>query len=107
MSVISVFSVRDVVSDTYGRPFYSFNTSTALRSLKSEVNNKVVGSVLFESPDDFELYLLGEFDDETGRFDLLDRMQFVVRCSSLVLRADAISDEGANRAGNLNPEEVM
>lgn len=84
MAILSVLSVRDVVADTYGRPFFTPNVPSGVRSLQKEVNTQSDGNMLADNPDDFELYNLGTYDDQTGAFDLLPRPELVVRCSSLV-----------------------
>lgn len=84
MAKVNIYTVRDVISDTYGRPFYSTNDETAVRSLAMEVNSGVEDSVLATNPDDFELYLLGEYDDSTASFDIHDSIKFIVRASNLL-----------------------
>lgn len=102
MTILRAYSVRDVVSNTYGRPFFSQNDATAVRSLAMEVNNSSFESVLHTNPDDFELYLIGEFDDELCTFDSLSAIQLLCRCSSLVKAPGAVNE--VNRTGT--PQEV-
>lgn len=100
MSNVALFSVRDVVSGTYGVPFASQNSSTAVRSVAMEVNNDDARSVLHTHPDDFQLYHLGSFDDESSVFSPVENGPVLIcRLSTLVQSPDAIS--GANRAGTL------
>lgn len=88
MTIMALFSVRDVVSNTYGTPFSSINEQTAIRSLKMEMNSGQ--SVLGSNPDDFELYAVGHFDQDTGQTELLTPLVLVCRLSSL---ADVIKPE--------------
>lgn len=85
MTKLAVLSVRDVVADTFGRPFFSPNVPSATRSVRAEVNNPQSGT-LHTNPDDFELYDLGTFDDQTCLFELYDRPALVVRLSNLAER---------------------
>lgn len=80
-----VVSVRDTVSSTFGTPFFSQNQQTALRSVRMEVNNADARSVLHTHPADFELYVLGEFDDISGSFTLRETPLCVCRLDSLVV----------------------
>lgn len=70
MAKFAVLSVRDIVADTYGRPFFAPNVPSGARSLRSEVNNPQAG-MLHTNPADFQLFELGVFDDQTCQFELL------------------------------------
>lgn len=83
MTKFAVLSVRDVVADSFGRPFFAPNEASGVRSVRSEVNNPQSGT-LNTHPDDFELYALGDFDDQNCAFDLFDRPKLLVRLSHLV-----------------------
>lgn len=65
MTTFVMCSVRDVVSSTYGRPFSAPNRPAAVRSFSVEVNDERSG-MLHTHPADFDLYLVGEFDDDSG-----------------------------------------
>ncbi len=63
-------SVKDRAADAYGRPMFVPSVGVAIRSFSDEVNRKDSENQLFNHPDDFDLYELGEFDDNTGLFVL-------------------------------------
>ncbi|WNK13093.1 MAG: nonstructural protein [Microvirus sp.] len=65
---IKVFSIRDRAIDTFAQPFYAASVGHAVRSFTDAVNRQDKDSNLFLHPDDFDLYLLGEFNDEYGSF---------------------------------------
>lgn len=64
-----VVAVRDRASDTFGNPFYVVSRGQAIRSFSDEVNRSASDNMLFQHPEDFDLYVLGSFDDDTGMFD--------------------------------------
>lgn len=64
---IFVLSVRDRATDTYGRPFFSPSIGGAVRSFHDEMNNKE--SPLNKHPEDYDLYVMGNFDERTGLFE--------------------------------------
>lgn len=70
MTTLTVLAVFDKCANTFGRPFYAPNTPAATRSLRSEVNNPQAGTI-YTDPQDFALYELGSFDDQSGTFNLL------------------------------------
>lgn len=86
MSIVTVLSVRDIVADTYGRPFFAPNVPSAVRSVRAEVNS-AQGGTLNTNPDDFQLFDLGTFDDQTCRFQLYEQPVMVLNnLSALVER---------------------
>lgn len=99
MAILRLYSVRDVVAGTFGRPFVSQSNAVAVRSIGDEINRASSDSILQSHPSDFELFFLGEFNDENGRFAPLADLERVVRCADLVKPADVISE--ANRAGTV------
>ncbi|WNK13077.1 MAG: nonstructural protein [Microvirus sp.] len=69
---IKVFSIRDRAIDTFAQPFYAASVGHAVRSFTDAVNREDKDSNLYMHPDDFDLYSVGEFDDEFGRFHCPD-----------------------------------
>jgi hypothetical protein len=63
-------SVKDRAADAFGRPMFVPSVGVAIRSFSDEVNRQDADNQLFNHPDDFDLYELGEFDDNTGQFAL-------------------------------------
>ncbi|AXH77395.1 MAG: nonstructural protein [Microviridae sp.] len=61
-----VVSVRDSAADVYNRPFFVPHRNVAVRDFTDEVNREDPTNPLNKHPGDFDLYLLGEFDDNTG-----------------------------------------
>lgn len=65
----AVVSVFDRAAQLFGRPFFVAAKGQALRSFTEEVNRKDEGRSDFaKHPQDFDLYLLAFYDDETGQF---------------------------------------
>lgn len=65
---MQVFCVRDRASDQYGNPMFLLSSGQALRSFADEVNRAASDNLMFQHPDDFDLYYLGEFDTSDGVF---------------------------------------
>jgi hypothetical protein len=66
-------TVKDRAADAFGRPMFVPSVGVAIRSFSDEVNRDDPENQLNRHPDDFDLYELGEFDDNTGLFDLHDQ----------------------------------
>jgi len=65
-----ICTVKDRAADAYGRPMFVPSTGVAIRSFSDEINRNNADNQLFNHPDDFDLYELGEFDDNSGLFAL-------------------------------------
>jgi len=68
-----ICTVKDRAADAYGRPMFVPSTGVAIRSFSDEINRNNADNQLYNHPDDFDLYELGEFDDNTGLFALHDQ----------------------------------
>ena len=62
-----VVPLRDQKLDAFSQPWFSPATGAAIRAFGDHVNEP--GSPAFKHPEDYELFLLGTFDDQTGKFD--------------------------------------
>lgn len=65
-----VCTVRDRAADTFSRPFFAKSSGEAVRSFTDEVNRPADQNQLHAHPEDFDLYVLGLFEDDTGMFDV-------------------------------------
>lgn len=59
-----IFAVLDTKLNTYAQPFFMPTVPSALRAFAGACNDP--STMLSKHPTDFSLFLLGEFDDETG-----------------------------------------
>lgn len=66
---ILVCAVFDKAAGVYGRPAFFNARGLATRAFADEVGRRAQDNPLSMHPEDFEIYCLGEWDDETGRFD--------------------------------------
>ena len=70
-------SVKDRAADAYGRPMFVPSTGVAIRSFSDEINRQDAENQLYNHPDDFDLFEFGEFDDNTGRFNLHEEPKLI------------------------------
>jgi hypothetical protein len=68
-----ICTVKDRAADAFGRPMFVPSTGVAIRSFSDEINRNNAENQLYNHPDDFDLYELGQFDDNTGLFSLHDQ----------------------------------
>lgn len=76
-----VFSIRDSQTSIYNLPFFQHTHGEAERTVRSMLEDKRTMPAQF--PDHFDLFFLGEFDDDSGKFTPLDTPQHVIKLNSL------------------------
>lgn len=64
-----ICSVRDIKAATYSQPFFSPTLNHGIRSFYDAVSHQDQNNMMLKHPDDFQLFLLGHFDDQLGTFD--------------------------------------
>lgn len=89
MAIYQVCTVLDMVAQQYGRPFFTVSEGSAVRGFSDEVNRQSE-SMLYQHPNDFQLFALGTYDDETGSFSLLTTPVLLVSGANVVDRADPL-----------------
>lgn len=73
MTILYVCAVRDSALEAFMPPIFVPATGLAVRSFSDEVNKPE--SPFYAHPADFELHLLGVYEDSTGLFDQAERRQ--------------------------------
>lgn len=66
---LKVFSILDTKADVFHAPFYFGAVGLAVRAFKDLANDS--NSTVSRHPDDFRLFEIGVFDDQSGRFENL------------------------------------
>ena len=81
--LLFVVSVKDRAADVFNRPFFVPHRNVAIRDFTDEVNRSAADNQLNKHPDDFDLYVLGAFNDNTGEFSI-SQPQVLVRAKDVV-----------------------
>lgn len=76
-----VFSIRDGKAEAYNQPWFALTPGEAERSFKRLVNDPQ--STIYSFPEDYDLFLIGEFCERTGKIKGLDTPQHVVKAVNL------------------------
>lgn len=63
-----IVAVYDNASQMFGQPFFVTAIGQALRSFTDEVNRPAQDNQLYQHPEDFSLYHIGYFEEETAVF---------------------------------------
>ena len=73
---LKCYSIRDLKGEMFNPPFYQKTHGEAERTFRTLVSDEK--STLHKYPEDFELFCLGEFNDQTGRFQSLESPQAII-----------------------------
>lgn len=63
-----VCAVFDSAVQAFGQPIFAPAVGAVVRSFSDEVNRSALDNPMFGHPDDYELFYLGLFDEESGLF---------------------------------------
>lgn len=74
---LKIFSIRDQKSEVFNTPWYKTTHGEAERDFRSAVNDEK--TFLYKHPEDFDLYFLGTYDDNTGKFQTLPTPEHVIK----------------------------
>lgn len=79
---MQIYVLHDKKAKIYGVPLATRNEVEMVRNITTVVNIHD-DSMLYRYPDDFDLYLLGTYDDNTGTITLLSEKEFILNCLSV------------------------
>lgn len=61
-----IYSIKDTATQSFGQPMFLQTVLQALRLFINEVNREDANNPLYTNPDDFELYRIGQYNNDTG-----------------------------------------
>jgi hypothetical protein len=85
-----VYSIYDKAAFIYNRPFHAVNVGVALRSFRDVYEDK--RSDIAKHPEDFCLYEVGEYCDQTGDFFNLETNQKVLEAIEFAKEESSVPD---------------
>lgn len=83
-----VMAIKDTASQTFATPFFPPAEQVAIRSVGDLVNAPDRGNQIANHPEDYELYELGFFDDNTGLIVSNAEPRLVARCKDLLKKVN-------------------
>lgn len=79
--IYGVFAIRDKKT-CFMSPIVDMSDQSAIRNFSRAVNGE--GNLMDFAPDDFDLYQIGTYDDQSGRLEPFETIQFIINGASLV-----------------------
>ena len=83
----TILSVYDGALGAFGRPVFAASRGVMLRSFQDEVNRVGEENQMNKHPEDFDLYELGKFVDQTGRIEMYDQPQLIANAVDVVVKS--------------------
>lgn len=83
---LKVFSIFDEKAEVYGQPFFMPHNGLALRAFSDLVGE--VGTNVNKHPSDFKLYVLGSYDDVSGKIVSNAVPQFLANAMDFVKKSE-------------------
>lgn len=81
--MLKLFSLRDTKGGSYGPIITKATHAEITRELSMIVNEKQNPSIVAKFPEDFDLFELGEYCNQTGKCQLLDTPHHILKADSL------------------------
>lgn len=64
-----IIAIRDVIANVYTQPVTTPSLGAAIREFGDRCKDKTAGNIVGQHPKDFELWVIGEFDDSDGKIE--------------------------------------
>lgn len=61
-----ICAVKDRAINAFGQPFFEHTRGSAIRAFRDAVNQADANNQFNKHPEDFDLYQIGEYDENTG-----------------------------------------
>jgi hypothetical protein len=74
---LKIYSIRDAKTEYFSAPFFNHTHGEAERNFKKACDDK--NSNLNQFPEDYDLYCLGDYDDNSGQITPLDTPQHITK----------------------------
>lgn len=81
-----IIAIRDRAIDAFGLPAFVRSIGHGLRTFADQINKKETGNALNDHPEDFDLYHLGHYDEDSGRFESLDQPKQIAVGKSVYIK---------------------
>lgn len=90
MTTLVVCAVFDQCVSAYSKPFFVQTDRAAVRSFVDEVRRQSPDNLLSVHPEDYALYKLGTYEEDTGRFSCLDVPELLARAASFAIDKELV-----------------
>lgn len=89
MAKLIACAVRDRQVDAFNRPFFVPSVGLAIRSFTDEVNRDDPQNPMNRHAADFELFRIGEYDEDSGKFSNLEPPMSLAIAANVLVKQEA------------------
>lgn len=82
--LLKVYTIRDSKAEVYNTPFFQKTHGEAERSFNQLLRDEK--SMVNKYPEDYDLYFIGNWDDQEGTFTPCDTPQHIAKAAHLVAK---------------------
>lgn len=79
-----IYAIKDRAINGFNEPFVQPSEQHMLRLMRDEVNSDPSKSSIAKHPDDYDIYQLGEYDQESGNITAYQAPAMIARCKDLL-----------------------
>lgn len=90
---LRIYSIFDLKAEEFSPPFFQKNDRLAMRTVTESAQGPT--SMLQNYPDDFILYRLGDFDNETGVIIIEQKPHMLMNVANLMSRRNTNNAENS------------
>lgn len=80
---MNIYGVRDTCVQSFLLPMFFQNNAAATRALGDAVNKASEDNQFYQHPEHYQLYYLGNYNEDTGQISTNQAPEFIVDCESL------------------------
>jgi hypothetical protein len=81
----TIYALKDTAVQAFNTPMFMRSQGEMLRALQDEVNTDKTKSALAAHPEDYELYRLGEYNEDTGAITPEQPAVLIARAKDLLI----------------------
>lgn len=78
-----IYAIHDITAEIYTAPFYAVNNATASRIFANAV--RTPGTSIYDNPEDFRLYCIGVYDEQSADLIPHQSLEFIARASDFTV----------------------
>jgi len=84
--ILHVYGIKDRATNSFSAPMFMVSPGQAMRVFGDEFNRRADDNIYNKHPEDYDVYDLGIFSTDSGRFSPVDDVVLFVRASDLIIK---------------------
>lgn len=85
---LRIYAVKDRATDAYAQPMFLQTNNQAIRLFQDEVNRAAPDNALNKHPDDYDLYYIGKWENESALLTPTERPELIMRGKDAYIKGE-------------------